>query len=75
MSLDKKSQLPLYDKLIERVKMKMQSEKQAVKESADGLPYLDYYNSFFTATESVEEDEHSVYDSFDDILSDLDMDI
>lgn len=62
----------IYEKLIERVKMKMQAEKQAVKESADDLQ--DYYDSFFTITESVEDDEYSGYDSFDDILSDLDMD-
>ena len=63
----------LYDHLIQKVQMLMQNEKKAVKESADDLPYLDYYNSFFTTTESVEDDEHSGYDSFDDILSDLDM--
>ena len=60
----------LYDKLIEKVQKRMQAEKQAVKESAD---LQDYYDTFFTATESVEDDEHSGYDSFDDILSDLDM--
>ena len=62
----------LYDYLIQKVQTLMQQEKQAVKESADDLQ--DYYDSFFTTTESVEDDEHSGYDSFDDILSDLDMD-